>query len=347
MSVTARYDALVAENKIAADREQRAAALRLSRLAKEIGAYKPGFFRKKAPPRGLYIWGDVGRGKSMLMDLFFAELAVEPKRRVHFNVFMAGVHALLHKLRRESEVADPLPLAAAAMREKVLCFDEFQVEDVADAMILGRLFEQLLERGVVIVATSNTPPDALYRGGLNRQLFLPFIALIQEKMEVLHLGGSDHRRDFSGGRFVSGSDGPPAMDRVWRSLGGEYEVMRTLHVLGRALTVPRASAQAARFTFAELCERPLGPADYLALAENFSTLVIDAIPVLIDRNTARRFMTLIDTLYDHRIGLYCAAATEPEKLYPEGGEAFQRTVSRLLEMRSDAYMERAAPKAKV
>lgn len=343
MSVLARYEKALADGRIAEDREQRRAAERLDQLAKAITAFKPGFFRKRKPPRGLYIWGDVGRGKSMLMDLFFAEIAVDPKRRVHFNVFMAGAHALLHKLRHETGTADPLPQVADQMQQKLLCFDEFQVEDVADAMILGRLFTQLFARGTVVVATSNTAPENLYRGGLNRQLFLPFIALLQERMEVFHLGGNDHRRDFSGGHYVLGADGTAAMDRIWRALGGEYEVMRTLHLLGRNLTVPRAVERAARFSFAELCETALGPADYLALAENFATIVLDAIPVLTDANAARRFMTLIDTLYDNRIGFYCAAAAEPDQLYPEGGEAFQRTVSRLLEMRSDAYMERATP----
>ena len=260
MSVLERYRATVAEGHISFDRAQEEAAERLDRLAIAVEEFKPGFFRKKAPPRGLYLWGDVGRGKSMLMDLFFADLAVQPKRRVHFNLFMAGVHALLHKLRRDDAVSDPLPLAAEELHQKVLCFDEFQVEDVADAMILGRLFEQLFHRGTVIVATSNTPPERLYLGGLNRQLFLPFIALIEQRMAVFELSGKDHRRDFAGDRYVAGPTGPAAMDRVWRALGGQYEHMRTLTVLGRALTVPRATAKAARFTFAELCDAPLGAA---------------------------------------------------------------------------------------
>jgi len=345
MSVIERYRRALEDGRLKGDAAQEAAALRLDRLATDIAAYKPGLFRRKAPPRGLYIWGDVGRGKSMLMDLFFGEVAAEPKRRVHFNVFMAGVHALLHKLRQRDDVRDPLPLVADELAQKVLCFDEFQVDDVADAMILGRLFEQLFIRNVVIVATSNTPPARLYQGGLNRQLFLPFIAEIERRMEVFHLGGIDHRRDFAGSRYVVGPKGPAEMDRVWAALGGAYEHMRTLTVLGRALTVPRAIEEAARFSFAELCEAPLGPADYLAIAGAFETLVIDAIPVLTERNSARRFMTLIDALYDRRVALYCAAAVEPEVLYPDGSEAFQRTVSRLLEMRSDAYIERAVSEA--
>ncbi len=345
MSVIARYRAALAEGRLKSDAAQEAAARRLDRLAADIAAYKPGFFRRKAPPRGLYIWGDVGRGKSMLMDLFFGEVDIEPKRRVHFNVFMARVHALLHKARQKAEVRDPLPLVAEQLAQKVLCFDEFQVEDVADAMILGRLFEQLFARDVVIVATSNTPPQALYQNGLNRPLFLPFIAGIERRMEVFHLGGSDHRRDFAGSRYVVGAAGPAAMDQVWAALGGAYEHMRTLTVLGRTLTIPRAIEDAARFAFAELCEAPLGPADYLALADTFQTLVIDAVPVLSDANSARRFMLLIDTLYDRRVGVYCAAAAEPDGLYPNGNGAFQRTVSRLLEMRSDAYIERAVSEA--
>jgi len=345
MSVMARYRAALAEGHLKPDAAQEAAALRLDHLAAEIAAYRPGFFCRKTPPRGLYIWGDVGRGKSMLMDLFFGEVEAEPKRRVHFNVFMVGVHALLHNLRQRADVADPLPEVAKTMAQKVLCFDEFQVEDVADAMILGRLFAQLFARHVVIVATSNTPPSRLYHDGLNRQLFLPFIATIEQHMEVFHLGGIDHRRDFVGSRYVVGAEGPAEMDRVWAALGGAYEHMRTLTVLGRALTVPRAIEEAARFTFAELCEVPFGPADYLSIAEAFETMVIDAIPVLTERNSARRFMTLIDALYDQRRALYCSAAVEPDALYPDGNEAFQRTISRLLEMRSDAYIERAVSEA--
>ncbi|GAA0550232.1 cell division protein ZapE [Rhizomicrobium palustre] len=345
MSVAARYRSLVAEGHIRFDAGQEEAALKLDTLADALTSYKPGLlgalFGRKEAPRGLYLWGDVGRGKSMLMDLFYGELAIEEKRRVHFNLFMAGVHQMLHKLRADETVADPLPLVADKLQQRVLCFDEFQVEDVADAMILGRLFEQLLARGTVIVATSNTPPERLYMGGLNRQLFLPFIGLIQARMEVVELLGEDHRRDFAGSRYCVGPDGPAAMDRVWRALGGEYEHMRTLSVLGRALTIPRAVETAARFTFAELCEAPLGPADYLAIAGAFQTLVIDAIPVLTERNSAKRFTTLIDALYDAKCGLYCAAAAEPDALYPEGGESFQRTISRLLEMRSDTYIERA------
>lgn len=342
MSVIERYRQDVSTDKIGFDRAQEEAAQKLDQLAADIAAYKPGFFRKKPQPRGLYLWGDVGRGKSMLMDLFFAEVPAEPKRRLHFNIFMANVHVLLHKLRKEKDIADPLPLVAEQLQQKVLCFDEFQVEDVADAMILGRLFEQLLARGTVFVVTSNTPPEKLYLGGLNRQLFLPFIDLIQQQMDVFELSGRDHRRDFSGDRYVVGEAGPAAMDRVWHAAGGDYEHMRTLSVLGRSLTITRATASAARFTFAELCEQPLGPADYLAVAGAFPTVVLDAIPVLTDRNSAKRFMTLIDALYDARTGLYASAACEPDKLYPEGGQAFQRTISRLLEMRSDAYIERAS-----
>ncbi len=341
MSVIARYRSALADGRLKGDAAQEAAALRLDHLASDIAAHKPGLFRRKAPPRGLYIWGDVGRGKSMLMDLFFGEVAAEPKRRVHFNVFMAGVHALLHKLRLRKDVRDPLPLVADALAQKVLCFDEFQVEDITDAMILGRLFEQLFARNVVIVATSNTPPSRLYQNGLNRLLFLPFIAEIERRMEVFQLGGIDHRRDFAGSGYVVGADGPVEMERVWAALGGAYEHMRTLTVLGRALTIPRAIEAAARFSFAELCEAPLGPADYLAIAEAFETVVIDAVPVLTEANSARRFMILIDALYDRRVALYCAAAAEPDGLYPDGNEGFQRTVSRLLEMRSDAYIERA------
>lgn len=343
MSVTARYLQAVATGKVLFDAAQEDAAKRLQRLAEDLAAFRPGLFRRQAPPRGLYIWGDVGRGKSMLMDMFFAEIGEESKRRLHFNAFMAEAHGVLHALRRDASLRDPLPVAAKKLERRLICFDEFQVEDVADAMILGRLFEQLFARGTVVVATSNTPPDKLYLKGLNRQLFLPFIAVLKEQMEVFHLKGVDHRRDFDGTRYGTGDEGAAALERRWRVLGGDGEHMRTLQVLGRALSVPRAVGKAARFTFAELCEAPLGPADYLALAGEFDTLLVETIPVLTPamRDSARRFTTLIDALYDGRVALYAAAEAEPDELFPERGAEFERTVSRLLEMRSDAYISKA------
>jgi cell division protein ZapE len=337
MSVITRYRALAADGTIAPDPRQEAAAERLDRLAFDLAERRPGFFRRNAPPRGVYLWGDVGRGKSMLMDLFFASAEVAPKRRVHFNDFMAEAHALLHGLRKLEHIRDPLPEAAKRLEQRLLCFDEFQVEDVADAMILGRLFEHLLARGTVIVATSNTPPDRLYQHGLNRQLFLPFIAILKTRLDVVHLAGSDHRRAFAGDAYQTGPGAAAAMDEAWASLGGDRAHAASLTVLGRRLAVPRAVNGAARFSFAELCERPLGASDYLALAEAFRVLVIDGIPRFDARNrdAARRFTTLIDVLYDRKVRLYCSAAAEPDRL--SEAEGFARTASRLLEMRSDAY----------
>jgi cell division protein ZapE len=338
MSVVASYQALVAAGRIQRQDDQEAAAGRLDRLAHDIAAWRPGYFRKIAPPRGLYLWGDVGRGKSMLMDLFFAEVAVAPKRRLHFNDFMAEAHALLHGLRQIEHLRDPLPEVAKRLEQKLICFDEFQVEDVADAMILGRLFEHLLARGTVIVATSNTPPDRLYQHGLNRGLFLPFIAVLKQRMAVVHLGGEDHRRAFGGELYQTGPGAAAMMDEAWQALGGSLELPAQLDVLGRRLAVARTAGKAARFSFAQVCEKPLGPADYLAIAAAFTTVVIDDIPVFgaSSRDAARRFQTLIDTLYDKRVRLICSAAAAPDGLFPES-DGFARTVSRLLEMRGGAY----------
>lgn len=345
MTVLTRFREDVARGKLLPDAGQESAALRLTRLAEEIQTWRPGFFRRGLPPRGVYLWGEVGRGKSMLMDLFFEAVDIGAKRRVHFNAFMAEVHALLHELRRQEHVHDPLPAVAKTLEQRLLCFDEFQVEDVADAMILGRLFEHLFARGTVIVATSNTPPDRLYQHGLNRQLFLPFIALIKQRMEVVSLSGHDHRRGLEGEHYYVGDGADAAMDKAWAALGGTQEVARTLTVLGRPLAVPRAANGAARFSFRQLCEEPLGPADYLKLAECFHTILIDHIPILgtARRDAARRFTLLIDTLYDRRVRLICSAEAEPDGLNPGGEESFGRTVSRLLEMRSNAYIAKGKP----
>ncbi len=279
----------------------------------------------------------------MLMDLFFDSVPVAPKRRVHFNAFMAEVHALLHDIRRQEHVRDPLPLVARKLEQRLLCFDELQVEDVADAMIIGRLFEHLFARGCVVVATSNTAPDRLYQHGLNRQLFLPFIALIKLRMEIVSLMGHDYRRGLTGDHYHVGPNADAAMDAAWTALGGAMEQAKTLTVLGRLLPAPRAVEGATRFTFSQLCEAPLAAPDYLALADAFGTLLIDHIPVITARDPARRFTILIDTLYDKRVRLICSAAAEPYALYPGGAESFQRTVSRLLEMRSNAYIAKSKP----
>ena len=350
------YRKAVADGALKPDAAQEAAAKKLAALARALKTYRPGgfsLFRKKAEaPRGLYIWGDVGRGKSMLMDLFFEVAPTQPKRRVHFNAFMQDVHQRIHVEREKPGVSDPIaPVARALSAEaRLLCFDEFQVGDVADAMILGRLFEQLFALGTVIVATSNTPPERLYEGGLNRQLFLPFITLIRQKLEVVELNGAtDYRLQRLTGLPVYltplGPEADAAMDAAWKRLtdSGPGKPM-TLSFLGRQLVVPQAARGVARFSFHDLCENPLAAPDYLAIARDFHTVLIDHIPALDEsrRNEARRFVLLIDTLYDEGVKLVCSAAAAPDRLYPagDGAEAFRRTASRLAEMQSEDYLKR-------
>jgi cell division protein ZapE len=322
-----------------------------------------GWFSKAETPKGVYLCGDVGRGKSMLMDLFFESVDVTPKRRVHFNAFMTETHERIHQWRRLSPrervvrpefVAgagdDPIaPVAKTVAREaRLLCFDEFQVTDVADAMILGRLFERLFSFGVVMVLTSNTAPDRLYEGGLNRQLFLPFIGLIKQRLDVVTLNGPKDYRLESLSRVPVyltplGPGADAAMDAAWRRVTGTAQGERaTLSVQGRELVVPKAAKGAARFTFEELCARPLGAADYLALARTYHTLFLDRIPLLTPAmsNDARRFTLLIDTLYDEQVKLVCSAAGNPDELYATGenADAFRRAASRLMEMQSADYL---------
>lgn len=351
MSLLDQFRQAVAAGALKADQGQDAAAEKLQILANALSIYRPsGLLWRPAPPRGLYLWGDVGRGKSMLMDMFFDHAAVRAKRRVHFNAFMAEAHALLHDERRHGHSRDPLvPVAKhLAKGATLLCFDEFQVDDVADAMILGRLFEQLFARGSVIVATSNIEPDKLYLGGLNRQLFLPFIAQLKERMDVVGLSGQlDYRRGLdTGGSAYFWPLGPAAdaaMDEAWRmAANGAEETEVALPVLGRQLRIPRAATGAARLSFDDLCALPLAAPDYLTLAKHFHTVLIDHIPVLdaMRRDDARRFVLLIDTLYDARIRLICSAAAPPAELCPVGDAAiaFRRAASQLLEMQSDAYI---------
>jgi cell division protein ZapE len=355
MSLTEHYQQAVADGALKPDAGQAAAAEHLSALAQALKSYRPGGFfgfGQSQAPRGLYIWGDVGRGKSMLMDLFFADAPIHPRRRVHFNAFMTEVHARIHAERQRPGASDPIaPVARAIAGEaRLLCFDEFQVTDVADAMILGRLFEQLFAAGTVIVATSNTPPDRLYEGGLNRQLFLPFIAEIKQRLEVVELAGvTDYRLHRLSGLPVYltplSPDADAGMDAAWTRLTDCKKGMPTaLTVLERNVVVPQAARGVARFSFADLCEQPLAAADYLAIARHFHTLLIDHIPRLgpENRNEARRFVILIDTLYDEGVKLICSAAAPPDQLYPQGdgAEAFRRTASRLAEMGSDDYLRR-------
>ena len=355
MTLFSRYRAAVSRGELKDDPAQRQAAQSLQALTRSLAHYRPGwrlFFGSTPPPRGIYLWGDVGRGKSMLMDLFFAEAPVIAKLRIHFNAFMVDIHARIHAERQRGGSDDPIPPVARAIadRAQLLCFDEFQVSDVADAMILGRLFEQLFERGVVIVATSNTAPDRLYEGGLNRQLFLPFIAQIEQRLETVELNGPvDYRLQRMSGLnlYLQPSDAAAdaTMDADWQKLtDSKRGTSVTLTVLGRSLVVPQAAKGVARFSFAELCASPLAGADYLAIAHSFHTLLIDHVPRLgaEQRNEARRFVVLIDTLYDEGVKLICSAAAPPEQLYEsgDGADAFRRTVSRLHEMQSESYLRR-------
>jgi cell division protein ZapE len=368
------YRALVRDGSLTHDQAQELAAEKLEILHTRLKTYQPGrnggwrsLFRreKQDAPQGLYIYGGVGRGKSMLMDLFFASTTFAPKRRVHFHAFMLEVHDSVHRWRKLSpaerraegfEADDPIPPVAAkvAREAMLLCFDEFQVTDVADAMILGRLFRALFELGVVIVITSNRAPADLYKNGLNRQLFLPSIEMLKTELDVLHLASpTDYRmkriHDMPVYHVPLGAQSERELDESFEALTDEKRGQEvTLDVMqGRTLTVPQAARGVARFSFNELCARPLGAADYLAIADNFNTVVLSGIPRMgpDKRNEAKRFVTLIDTLYDKRTKLVCSAAARPEELYVAGDGAFEfeRTVSRLLEMQSHEYFEAAAP----
>ena len=285
----------------------------------------------------------------MLMDLFYASVVFEPKRRVHFHTFMADVHDRIAEVRRTAP-GDPIPEVARqiASQARLLCFDELHVTDIADAMILGRLFKGLFESDVVVVATSNARPTDLYRNGLNRQLFLPFVDLIEEHMDVLELvSAKDYRLEKLSGQKLyftpADEDATAEMDRIWMRLtGGQTGEATELEVKGRKVPVPRAAMGIARFSFADLCEKPLGTIDYLHIARAYHTIFIDQIPVLSParRNEARRFINLIDTLYDDRVGLVVSADAEPDELFVQGDGAdlFERTASRLMEMRSETYL---------
>ena len=364
MSVLAAYQEKVAAGVLQRDPAQETAARKLDDLADRLGSPKKGgWFSKPETVRGLYLWGGVGRGKSMLMDLFVAGAPVEAKRRVHFHEFMASVHdaigawrGLSDSERRRSEWRvkgagdDPIaPVAKEiAAGAQLLCFDEFQVTQIADAMILSRLFEQLFARGVTVVATSNRHPDDLYKNGINRQLFLPFIDLLKTQCDVHELASArDYRLEHLTGSPVwhapLGAAANAAMAEHWDKLtvGAEPQSC-TLTVKGRQITISREAAGVAWMSFEELCARPLGAQDYLQLASTFHTVMIDDIPQLTPakRDQAARFVTLIDALYEARTKLVASAEAEPDDLYPEGDGSFefQRTASRLHEMRSATYL---------
>ncbi len=359
------WRAQVAAKALNGDPDQEACARALQDLHDAIGAAaaagktggllgRLGLLRRSQPaaemPKGIYIHGAVGRGKSMLMDLFFETAPAARKRRVHFHAFMAEVHDRAHRMRKRA--GDPIPglASAVAADAMLLCFDEFQVDNIADAMILGRLFEALLARGVIVVATSNTPPADLYRNGLQRERFLPFIEMLQQRLRVLELaGGEDHRLARLRGRQVYhaplDADAAAELDRAFRDLTDmEQGVPDILTVRGREIVVPEAARGVARFHFDDLCRKPLGAGDYLALAARFHTVILAGVPALRpeNRNEARRFINLIDALYEARCNLVLSAAVGPDKLYPHGlgADIFRRTISRLIEMQAEDYIAR-------
>jgi cell division protein ZapE len=360
------YRSLLETGAVRADSAQKTAALRLQSLADEIAPYaeqmgREGWLarlkRKRVPtPRGVYLHGGVGRGKTMLMDLFFQHAGIENRKRIHFHAFMLEVHDRVHCFREAARAgkvpasADPLKALARVIVDQawVLCFDEFHVTNIADAMILSRLFESLFEQGVVVVTTSNRPPVDLYKGGLQRELFMPFIALIERQLDVLELdAGVDYRlermRSFDTYLTPLGPESDAKLEAAFAKLiaGAEAKPWHVL-VQGRTLEFPRMADGVLFAGFADLCERPLGAGDYAAIAGRCHTVVLKGIPRLGHQrhNEAHRFVTLIDTLYEHKVNLVCSADAPAEALYAEGTGAFefQRTVSRLLEMQSDDYI---------
>jgi cell division protein ZapE len=361
------YQAMVSSGAIERDAAQAKIADAFAALEQQLARHKRARKRRllgrlfldkdEEPLRGLYIHGEVGRGKTMLMDLFFQSSAVEHKRRAHFHEFMADVHERIYAYRQSmsrGELAngDVIALTAGAIFDEawLLCFDEFHVTDIADAMILGRLFAKLFELGTVVVATSNVAPEDLYKGGLNRALFLPFIAQIEAHMDVMRL---DARTDFRLEKLTGvkmwlvpdDGEAAAALDKAWAGMTGNAPCKpREISIKGRILHVPCSARGVARFSFADLCEAPLAASDYLRLAHDYHTILIDHIPVMDypQRNAARRFISLIDTLYDNAVKLMASAAADPVSLYlaTDGNEAneFNRTSSRLIEMSSESYL---------
>jgi cell division protein ZapE len=368
-SVSEHYDALVRAGEVEVDPAQLELTKRYDRLIEEVCTKRLsrkssalgwlfGKRKEAAIVKGLYVHGEVGRGKTMLMDMFFQLLPVERKRRAHFNDFMADAHERINAHRQalkrgETKQEDPIPPVAEALSQQawVLCFDEFTVTDIADAMILSRLFSALFARGVVLIATSNVAPDNLYRDGLNRQLFLPFVTVLKQHVDVINLDSrTDYRLEKLDRQPVYltplGLETTRRMDAAWAAhKDGAEEKPDVIHIKGRDIAVRHAVQGAARFTFNELCAQPLAASDYIAIVTRYQTLFIDDVPMLdySRRNEAKRFILLIDVLYDHHARLFISAEAQPEKLYEasQGVEAFEfdRTASRLFEMQSAEYLD--------
>jgi cell division protein ZapE len=365
-TVRSAYRELVQRREIAPDPGQEAGLEALARLGDELNALgEPSIrslFGRRQQPRGVYLWGPVGRGKSMLMDLFFETAPIEKKRREHFYAFMAEVHGLIDAWRKgdaaerrarfgQARGDDPIAPAAEliASRARLLCFDELQVADIADAMILGRLFEALFANGVVLVATSNRAPQELYQGGINRQLFLPFVDMLEQRLEVVRIAGErDHRLERLKGAQVYfapvSAETEAAFEALWQGqLDGAPETGASIEVTGRKTHFPRAAGGLLRASFASLCGQALGAQDYLALAARFHTVFLQDLPQLgpDKRNEARRLVWLVDALYEARARLVVLAEAEPSGLYPAGDGAFEfeRTASRLEEMRSSDWID--------
>jgi cell division protein ZapE len=350
MSVTDLYRARLEAGHLRPDPAQVAVLPEFERIAGWLDGHHEQrglgrFFRKASEAtKGLYLWGGVGRGKSMLMDLLIEAIDTPAKRRVHFHAFMQEIHAAMHAARQRGVDDAIAPVAAAVSDEvRLLAFDEMQITDITDAMIVGRLFQKLFAAGTVVVTTSNRPPDDLYKNGLNRQLFLPFIALLKERMEVRELASeTDYRQNRLAGEEVyfapADARAREAIAAIWQGFAGGRSEALTLRVQGRDVTIPAFHNGVARATFWDLCGRPLGPADYLALAAAVRVLILEDIPRLSaeNYNPARRFVTLIDALYEAKVRLIASAADEPERLYIEGEGSFEfaRTASRLREMQA-------------
>jgi cell division protein ZapE len=361
-----RYRAAVASGELKADPIQELAAEKLTSLAHALAGYAPRSGKKgwmarfglgakdeTSPPQGLYLYGGVGRGKSMLMNLFFETAPVAKKERVHFHAFMRDIHAEIHRRRQMpmyEEEGDPIPGMADGIADNatLLCLDEMEIRDIADAMIVGRLFQKLFERGVIVVTTSNRHPDDLYKHGLQRDRFVPFIAIIKEKLDLLEL---DAAQDYRLGRLAGqtvyhmplGPAADAALDAAWARLTDDAKPEPDfILVHGRKVNVPASAHQVARFSFDDLCRTALGPTDYLAIAAQFSTVIIKDIPSMGEdmKDAARRFVTLVDALYEHRTALVCSADAHPHELYTgsEGGFEFARTASRLIEMQAADYI---------